>query len=98
MSYWGACAVLACLLLGTAAAHAQPADAEETLTRARAALEAHKYHDAISLVAPLRKGADPRSKIEALEVTAIAEIESGQTSAGSATVAELYTIAPGFAP
>jgi hypothetical protein len=84
--------------LGAFAQAASASDQDDVLARARAAIETSKYRDALSLVSPLRKSSDPRTKLEALEIAAVAELESNQSRAGAATVSEIYALAPGFAP
>jgi hypothetical protein len=68
----------------------------ERVHAARAALEDLRYDDAIADVRPLLKG-NPRWRVPALEITAVAELILGHTTEAKTRISELYALAPSFA-
>ena len=89
-------AAAALVLLGSAAADAETDDAARTLAAARAAVADLRLDAALALVAPLVSTPDPRTRVDALAVSAVARLLSGDTTNGGADVAILYAIAPAF--
>jgi hypothetical protein len=85
------------LSLGSAAAHAESENVGRTLAEARAAVADLRLDAALALVAPLRASPDPRTRVDALAVSAVARLLSGDTTNGAADVASLYAIAPAYA-
>lgn len=67
-----------------------------SIARARAAIEAVDYDGALSAVRPLLASPKPRVRVNALEVTAIADLLVGRLADGRQALDQLYTLAPGF--
>lgn len=78
------------------AAGAETDDAGRALAAARAAVADLRLDAALGLVAPLVVSPDPRTRVDALAVSAVAHLLSGDTANGRADVAILYAIAPAY--
>jgi hypothetical protein len=86
----------ALVVLGSAAARAENDDATRTLAAARAAVADLRLDTALALVTPLLSAPDARTRVDALAVSAVARLLSGDTTNGGADVALLYAIAPAY--
>jgi hypothetical protein len=94
---WVAFGVASTAVAAPARAQSAAPPAQETaVADARTALEERRYKDALALVSSLRTAREARWRADALEISAIAQLMSGQSAAGQKTVEELFALEPGF--